>query len=46
MEQGLLQYETVGINGGKRGLIVFLTPAAVRDALGARVTRLASGASD
>lgn len=36
----LMGFETVGINGGHRGLIVFLAPADVRDALGAKVADL------
>ena len=38
----LLAFETVGINGGHRGLIVFLAPKAIRDSLGARVADLAA----
>lgn len=38
----LLEFETVGINGGHRGLIVFLDPRAIRDSLGARVADLAA----
>lgn len=40
LDESLLGFETVGINGGRRGLIVFLKPAEIRDALGARVARL------
>jgi Cys-tRNA(Pro)/Cys-tRNA(Cys) deacylase len=38
----LLGFETVGVNGGHRGLIVFLSPVALRDALGARAADLAA----
>jgi Cys-tRNA(Pro)/Cys-tRNA(Cys) deacylase len=38
----LLGFERVGINGGHRGLIVFLDPKAIRDSLGARVAELAA----
>lgn len=38
----LLGFERVAINGGHRGLIVFLDPAAIRDVLGARVADLAA----
>lgn len=38
----LLGFERVGINGGHRGLIVFLDPKAIRDSLGARVAGLAA----
>lgn len=38
----LLSFEKVGINGGHRGLIVFLDPKAIRDSLGARVADLAA----
>jgi len=40
MDTSLLDHETVGINGGRRGLILFLKPAAVRDALDARMADL------
>jgi len=40
MHKSLLDHETVGINGGRRGLILFLKPSAVRDALDARVADL------
>jgi Cys-tRNA(Pro)/Cys-tRNA(Cys) deacylase len=42
LEEGLLQYETVGINGGRRGLIVFLDPRDACTLLGARVAHLAT----
>ncbi len=42
IDEPLLAYETVGINGGRRGLIVFLSPLRIRDALGARAARLAT----
>ncbi|MBI5440954.1 MAG: Cys-tRNA(Pro) deacylase [Deltaproteobacteria bacterium] len=38
----LLAFETVGINGGHRGLIVFLDPKAFPETLGARVANLAA----
>lgn len=42
VHESLMGFETIGVNGGRRGLIVFLSPAALRDALGARVADLAS----
>lgn len=42
MHESLLDQETVGINGGRRGLILFLKPGSVRDALDARMADLAS----
>lgn len=42
MHESLLDHETVGINGGRRGLILFLKPGSVRDALDARMADLAS----
>ena len=38
----LLGFERVGINGGHRGLIVFLSPSDIRDSLRAKVTDLAA----
>ncbi|MBI5439727.1 MAG: aminoacyl-tRNA deacylase [Deltaproteobacteria bacterium] len=43
MEESLLRCDTVGINGGRRGLIVFLPPGQVQEVLGARAARLATG---
>lgn len=40
MDKSLLEHETVGINGGRRGLILFLSPGSVRDALDARMADL------
>lgn len=42
MDKSLLDHETVGINGGRRGLILFLQPTAVRDALDARMADLSA----
>jgi len=42
MHSSLVSLEAIGINGGRRGLIVFLDPRAVKDSLGARVADLAS----
>lgn len=36
----LLDFDTVGINGGHRGLIVFLDPKQAKDVLGARAAGL------
>ncbi len=38
----LAAFPTIGVNGGRRGLIVFLSPLDLRDALGARVADLAA----
>jgi len=38
----LMAFDTIGVNGGRRGLIVFLNPGTLRDALDARVEDLAS----
>lgn len=35
-------FETIGINGGRRGLIVFLDPKKAQEALGAKVADLAT----
>lgn len=42
MHSSLEGLDVAGINGGRRGLIVFLAPAAIRRALDARVADLAS----
>jgi Cys-tRNA(Pro)/Cys-tRNA(Cys) deacylase len=42
MHAPLLGFERVGINGGHRGLIVFLDPKVLPEALGARVADLAA----
>lgn len=42
MHVSLSTFETIGVNGGRRGLIVFLSPQALREALGARIADLAS----
>jgi len=42
MHRDLLDHERVGINGGRRGLILFLDPGSVRDALDAQMADLAS----
>ena len=38
----LMEFGQIGVNGGKRGLIVFLGPEAIREVLGARITDLAT----
>ena len=42
IHESLLGFEAIGVNGGRRGLIVFLGPVAVRDALKAHVADLAA----
>ncbi|MEO8505543.1 MAG: aminoacyl-tRNA deacylase [Acidobacteriota bacterium] len=42
MHQSLLEHATIGVNGGRRGLIVFLAPEALRVAAAARVADLAA----
>lgn len=42
MHESLVAFPTVGINGGRRGFIIFLESAAVRDSLGAKVGDLAA----
>jgi Cys-tRNA(Pro)/Cys-tRNA(Cys) deacylase len=42
MHEPILSFETIGINGGRRGAIVFLDPKRVRDALGAKAADLAA----
>lgn len=42
MDNSLLAHQAVGINGGRRGLILFLEPTAVRDALDARMADLSA----
>ena len=42
VHEPLMGFETIGVNGGRRGLIVFLSPAMLRDVLDARVADLAS----
>lgn len=41
MEAGLLSQETILINAGRRGLMLKMAPAAIRDALGCRVADIA-----
>ena len=40
LEESLMSHPRIGINGGRRGLIVFLAPAAVRDLLSGTVAEL------
>jgi Cys-tRNA(Pro)/Cys-tRNA(Cys) deacylase len=40
VHEPLLRFEAVGINGGRRGLIVFLSPGAVLENLRAKSARL------
>jgi Cys-tRNA(Pro)/Cys-tRNA(Cys) deacylase len=40
LHKGLMGYERIGVNGGRRGLIVFLAPGDIVTSLGARVTEL------
>ncbi len=42
VHEPLMAFESIGVNGGRRGLIVFLNPATLRDVLDARVADLAS----
>ncbi|GAB6061750.1 aminoacyl-tRNA deacylase [Deferrisoma palaeochoriense] len=42
VHESLMGFETIGVNGGRRGLIVFLAPQALVDAVGARVADLAA----
>lgn len=42
VHESLLAQPRIGVNGGRRGLIVFLAPRALVDGLGARVADLAS----
>ncbi len=42
VHESLLGYERIGVNGGRRGLIVFLAPQALQAALSARVADLAT----
>jgi len=42
LHASLLDFETIGVNGGRRGLIVFLAPQALCEALGARAADLAA----
>lgn len=42
MDASLPDLERVGVNGGRRGLIVFLSPPAMREVLGARVADLSA----
>lgn len=44
MHSALLDHPTIGVNGGRRGLIVFLAPGALRDATAATVADLATSA--
>lgn len=41
MEAGLFSHETILINAGRRGLMLKMAPAAIRDALGCRVADIA-----
>ncbi len=40
MEESLLSFDTVGINGGRRGFIIFLKASAVQSSLAARTAHL------
>lgn len=42
VHESLLAYERIGVNGGRRGLIVFLAPQALSTVLAARVADLAT----
>lgn len=42
VHESLTAFDTIGVNGGRRGLIVFLSPPALVRALGARVADLAA----
>jgi len=42
VHEALLAHQRIGVNGGRRGLIVFLAPQTMVDGLGARVADLAS----
>jgi prolyl-tRNA editing enzyme YbaK/EbsC (Cys-tRNA(Pro) deacylase) len=42
VHEALLAHPRIGVNGGRRGLIVFLAPQAMVDGLGAQVADLAS----
>lgn len=42
LDQSLLGFERIGVNGGRRGLIVFLSPTDCVTALGARTADLAA----
>ena len=42
MHQGILEFEKIGINGGRRGTMIIMDPKAARDALAARVANLAA----
>ncbi len=42
IHETLMGFETIGVNGGRRGLIVFLSPRDVRVSVGARVADLAA----
>lgn len=42
MHDEIATHPKIGINGGRRGLIVFLDPAPAREALGAQLAALAS----
>ncbi|MCU0561349.1 MAG: hypothetical protein MUD16_14295 [Desulfobacterales bacterium] len=41
MEQGLLSYESILVNGGRRGTMLKMGPHVIRDALGCRVADIA-----
>ncbi|MFO7706597.1 MAG: aminoacyl-tRNA deacylase [Desulfobacterales bacterium] len=45
MEEGLLSHESILVNGGRRGTMLKMDPAAIRDALGCRVARIAEAES-
>jgi Cys-tRNA(Pro)/Cys-tRNA(Cys) deacylase len=40
LEESLMGYERIGVNGGRRGLIVFLAPTDIITSLGAQVADL------
>lgn len=42
IHESLMSFEKIGVNGGRRGLIVFLSPVALRNALNAEIADLAS----
>ena len=42
IHETLMGFGTIGVNGGRRGLIVFLSPEDVRQSVGARVADLAA----
>lgn len=42
MHEGILGFDRIGINGGRRGTMIIIDPKAARDALDAQVTDLAA----